>query len=1767
MPKCKPLTLKLTSATAIAALLAVLAVGLTARAQTQPQPAQPGKASPRGPANFDVRVSPGARAAALQRLGIQPPTGDARRDQARQALARLREDLPAAEATFSPLTGGAEMVRNPKGMLTPPAPGADGLAIVNGFLQSNAELYGLSSADLATLRFKGESLSRGSGMRMVRMEQVVNGIPVFESDTRFSINRQGQLIRSVGLLMPGAANAAAAAPTISSAEALRSAMQSVGITVDANAVTATAADGKERLLGGSDQIAGEVSSSLVYFPLAPGVLVVAFQQITFTTGASDFLTVVDASTGTLLWRKNIRAYQSNHDARFRVYVQGDGTTPADSPAPHSPTLVAPASGTQIAEIAPSIVSMHTAMDATASPNGWINDCPGGVCGPDESQTIGNNVVACMDATGGGGPGGDNQCDTDATHMLDGNGRPTGNLDPNSRPRDFFGLAPNDFQTGFVPPPQGGAGNAEVGQNASDLTPAGVSFRRGVTAQLFYTSNWYHDQLFNLGFDEAAGNFQQTNFSGSGTGNDRVLADVQDNGDTDNANFSTPPDGDSGRMQMYRFTGPTIDRDSSLDAEIVIHELTHGLSNRLIGNAAGLLWDVGGSMGEGWSDFYALSLLNNTNVDLATSRYASGGYATYKIIPAHLDNYLYGIRRFPYSIDNTVNPLTWADVDDVTNSIADGIMPSPIDFNGNGGLEVHNAGEVWALSLWEVRARIIADPAGANGNVPIGNLTMLQLVTDALKLTPNNPTFIEARDALIDADCANNACANERWIWEGFADRGLGHGASAPFNVLFGYVGAHESIRESFLTPNLDIANPTADVTVDDLFGNRNGSIDPGESIRVSVKLTNPWRAAGMTATGATATLTSSTLGVSIVDGASSYGTIAPLGTSTGDTFLITVGPGVPCGAAIDFTLNVTSGLGARSVTFRRRVGFPTGTGTPVTYSSEAALGVAIPDDAPRGITHSIVVADDFEIADVNLRINSITHPFVGDLTAMLRSPNSIGVDLVALIGGLSADQGDGDNLTDMVIDDDLPPVVANDMVQQPLTSQPFTGDWLPTFNAPWTQLAFDSPPDPIGNLDRFNGLSTAGTWTLHVSDQLPPDVGTLNQWSMDVTPVAFSCAAFVPSARVEGTKTVAGNFAPGGAIAYTITLANNGALNQLDNPGDEFTDGLPATLTLVSAVATTGMVTATPASNIVTWNGALAALGGSVTITINATVNANVGGLSISNQGGIVYDADANGSNESGSTTDNPATAGPLDPTVFQATCPAITITPATFGPIAAGAAVNQAFVASGGVSPYTYALTGTLPTGLTLSAAGVLSGTTTQSGSFPVTITATDTNGCTGALALTLVVNELTYYLAEGATGPFFDLDILIANPSNVAAPVTVTFLKDDATTVVQNLTVNPLSRLTIEVDDIPGLEATAVSTVVKSNNGVPLAVERTMFWDSMSYGSHTGSAVDGPQTQWLFAEGSQGFFDTYVLLANASTTPANVKVTFLREFGGPVVRDVTVLPTSRLNVFAGDIPELEDRSFSIVVDSNIPIIAERAMYFGTRLFEGGHESAGVSAPAANWFFAEGATGSYFDTYVLVGNPNSTTANVTFTFLTDTGLTVTRVFPIAGNSRLTVNVEEQDAALASAAVSTTVSSDQPVIAERAMYWAGTALNWFEAHNSFGATGTGLKWGLAEGRVGTDRSFETYLLLANANTTQAASVQITFLRTTGAPVVKTYTVNPTTRLNVYVNGEVPELLNESFGAIIEVTNGVGISVERALYSNSDGIVWAAGTNATAVRLP
>ncbi len=342
----------------------------------------------------------------------------------------------------------------------------------------------------------------------------------------------------------------------------------------------------------------------------------------------------------------------------------------------------------------------------------------------------------------------------------------------------------------------------------------------------------------------------------------------------------------------------------------------------------------------------------------------------------------------------------------------------------------------------------------------------------------------------------------------------------------------------------------------------------------------------------------------------------------------------------------------------------------------------------------------------------------------------------------------------------------------------------------------------------------------------------------------------------------------------------------------------------------------------------------------------------------------------------------------------------------------------------------------------------------------------------------------------------------------------------------------------------------------------------DRSHRGGHAASAVPARQTRWYFAEGAQGFFDTFVLVANSNPTPANLTVTFLTESAGPLSRRYVVAAQSRFTVATSAIPELAGRSFSIVVDADQPIIAERAMYFGSdgQAWEGGHATTGVAQPSSSWFHAEGATGGFFDTYVLLANPNQAEVAVTMSYLLATGETLTKTHTIAPNSRLTVNLESEDPALQNAAVSTRVTADLPIVSERAMYWPGDASSWREGHTSFGMTETHTAWGVAEGRLGGTSEYETYLLVANSDST-AADVRVTFLREGGGQVVRSFEVAPSSRFTIDVQGAVPELSNDYFAAMVESTNGTPIVVERSIYWQADGQPWAGGNNAPGTRLP
>jgi hypothetical protein len=237
------------------------------------------------------------------------------------------------------------------------------------------------------------------------------------------------------------------------------------------------------------------------------------------------------------------------------------------------------------------------------------------------------------------------------------------------------------------------------------------------------------------------------------------------------------------------------------------------------------------------------------------------------------------------------------------------------------------------------------------------------------------------------------------------------------------------------------------------------------------------------------------------------------------------------------------------------------------------------------------------------------------------------------------------------------------------------------------------------------------------------------------------------------------------------------------------------------------------------------------------------------------------------------------------------------------------------------------------------------------------------------------------------------------------------------------------------------------------------------------------------------------------------------------------------------------------------------------------GHASAGVTGLSTDWFLAEGATGM-FDEFILLANPNAEAAAVTLTYLLPGGGTLERGLTVPGKSRSTIYVNGERApgvSLANGTVSATIQSNQPIIAERAMWWpsGGFTTTWLEAHNSPGVTSTGTLWGLADGEQGGTRSVDTYVLVANTSPFQG-NVQVSLLFEDGTTVACGGGVVPATSRTTYYMGDCAEARGRRFGVLVEsvaTDDGTAqIVVERAMYSNALGRWWSAGTDAVATRI-
>jgi extracellular elastinolytic metalloproteinase len=721
------------------------------------------------PANFHALYDRGFRSS---RGLAAPPTARALTPSARR-LAREVKDL---EVHYDQTTQLPNMIIS-KSRVAPLAreraarPPRTPEGAVADFIRSRGDLWQLSPEDTATIEVVSVSQPRGDAtprprgaragaraaasstfniakLKTVNLLQRVDGKEVFNSDTTAAVNANNEVISVSGQFFPGAASRA----TRSRTAAARSGAGAANLTPPEEAVARAAFDLTNAAYTGADfsraidppdsgayrfyeykarpgdarpRFERPVRVKDVMFPLGEGQFVPGYYLELWIKDFPAFSYVMDAvDTPDVLYRKNLTSHVA---FRYRVHNTGDALfRPHDGPAPGTPHPTGVPDGFQASTVAEKLITIESLL----SGDPWLP--------PGATTTDGNNCIAYADLE-----------------------------------------APSGLGSGDVLGQVSAPGTFDYTYNHSKGASDATNLQNSLVGMFFHV-NWLHDRWYESGFDEASGNAQKSNLGRGGVGGDPILAEGNDLSGTDNANMATPADGLSPRMQMFEFTGTNPTRTSNHEALITFHEMGHYITNRLVGNANGLTNVQGEAMGEGWGDFFAICMTSQSTDDFATGVFAVGGWTD--LAPGFEDNYYFSIRRYPYSADMTKSPLTFKHI---SNNV---VLPMGPPINGSpaGNNEVHNAGEVWCVALWEVFVNLVAKHGHAEGEK-----RMLAYTIGGLKLTPVRPTFTQARDGILAAVLALDA-GDLTPVRAGFAKRGMGQGAVSPPSNSTSLAGVMES---------------------------------------------------------------------------------------------------------------------------------------------------------------------------------------------------------------------------------------------------------------------------------------------------------------------------------------------------------------------------------------------------------------------------------------------------------------------------------------------------------------------------------------------------------------------------------------------------------------------------------------------------------------------------------------------------------------------------------------------------------------------------------------------------------------------------------------------------------------------------------------------------------------------------------------------------------------------------------------------------------------
>jgi len=968
------------------------------------------------------------------------------------------------------------------------ASGGTRAGTLKNFLKENNELIGVSNQNIDGLKVGADYLNPDGSMAFARLEQEINGIPVFRGEVNAGFTNDGRMVRIINNLAPGIDESNVSTVFGDSGNALAKAAEHIGVRLDHTELSVNAKRSTESIIRyGKDDWAP--TAEKMYFPTEPGVAVPAWRVLIWRGEA--YYVIVEAETQTVLWHKNISDEQTQ-PATYQVYTNapvGNAAfmNVADSVMPLSPYISTPANdptqnaqGTYLARSNVTLIGNEGANSFNT--NGWI---------------------------------------TDGANVLDGNNTEAGSdmITPNGvdfpEPGDAACPGPGCrvFTSAWIPQPGG------VGETPQEPFTDPIA-RRGANIQMFYVMNLYHDELYKVGFNEVSRNFQALNFGLGGVEGDRVSSEGQDQtigpscGSSpclNNANFATPADGGRGRMQMYLWSGHTPRRDGTGDAEIIIHEVSHGTSNRLIGNGSGL-GNMGSMMGEGWGDWYASTLLAQAT-DGVNGIHALSGYST-SGVNGLLGSYYYGIRRFPTAVISLTggpnnpncnngpcphNPLTFKHINagcdttlGTTTAVTSAFRRNPVFGPTANCSQVHNAGEIWKSALWEVRARMVS----RLGFLP-GTTRVLQAVTSGMKLTPVNPNFLQARDGVIAAAAALSftgspeLSADIQDVREGFRVRGMGFSASVTSSSV---------VTEAFDTPNVGMVDPFS-VAEAPTGNDGDGFPEPGENVLLSIAVRNPNTGAAIT-----------NVQVSVNGGANfSYGTIAD-GVTVTNQVPYTVPAGALCGSMHQVTISVSSTEGSQvPVNKEFRLGAPVG-GAPASFTNNTPIDIPNGQPASTGpgaanpYPSTVAVSGLTGAKVIKVTLNNFRHEFEDDVDMRLVGPGGQALTMLSDTGGTT------EQLTPITFS-----IADNGATLLPDATAFVNGTTYRPSNVDTTTDAFPAPAPagtsaaPAGtgtfaSVFGTDGAAMNGNWSLYVFDDAGADPGRIEGgWTITFEANDFTC--------------------------------------------------------------------------------------------------------------------------------------------------------------------------------------------------------------------------------------------------------------------------------------------------------------------------------------------------------------------------------------------------------------------------------------------------------------------------------------------------------------------------------------------------------------------------------------------------------------------------------------------------------------------------------------